>query len=51
MLRLKTTSVDAFVQNIHGYGGEAQIAQYNNLSLALENLVVGLAVPDKPLLR
>jgi hypothetical protein len=50
MLRFRTSSIDAIVQNVHVYDGKTKIAEYNDTKLTMENLFVRFLVPDKPLL-
>jgi hypothetical protein len=51
MLRFSTGSVDAFVQNVHIYDGEAKIVEYNDLALSLDNFMARFLVPTKPLIQ
>jgi hypothetical protein len=48
MLRFNTSSIDAFVRDVHVYDGEKLIAAHNNINLSKENLFTRLVVPDRP---
>lgn len=51
MLRFKTYSVDAWVQSVHVYDGEALIDANNGLKLSKDHLFEKFTVTDKPLIQ
>jgi hypothetical protein len=48
MLSFRTSSVDAFVRDVHVYDGATLIAAHNNIKLSKENLFARLMIPDRP---
>jgi hypothetical protein len=50
MFCFKTYSIDAFVRDVHIYDGGARIAEYNNIYLSMDQPIVRLDVPQKPLM-
>ncbi len=48
MLRFKTSSVDAWVRDVHVYDGEKLIAAHDKVNLSKDHLFERFLIPDRP---